>query len=192
MTRARQRRHQLNCEVLEGRQLLSNFLSATGSGATGAVFTVRGVATDSAGNVYEVGTFGNKGSVATFGSHKITSATTSAIFVAKFSNKGVWQWAKAIDPGSPLSEYQGNGIVIDGLGRVDIVGSLSGTGIVSSIVVAQLNSGTGAIYWTDIFGGPNNAGSEGTGITAQPIFVCPALCWTSPERSPARSPSTTR
>jgi len=174
MTRLRQRKHQLTCEFLEGRQLLSgNFLSATGSGATGTVFDVRGVTTDSAGNVYEVGTFGNKSSMATFGSHKITSATTSAIFVAKFSNKGVWQWATAVDPGSSLLEYQGNGIVIDGLGRVDIVGSVSGSGIASSIVVAQLSSSSGAIYWTHVFGGPNNAGSEGTGITAEPIFVAP-------------------
>ena len=170
-----QRKHHLNCEILESRQLLSGFSSATGSGATGTLFDVRGVTTDSAGNVYEVGTFGNKGSTAHFGTHAITSATNSAIFVAKFSpTSGVWLWATAIDPGSPLSQYQGSGIVIDGLGRVDIVGGLTGPGISSSIVVAQLNSGTGAIYWNHLFTGPNNAGGGlGTGITALPIYVAP-------------------
>jgi len=170
MTGVPRRKQTLQCEALEDRQLLAgNFLSATGSGATGAVFDVRGVTTDSAGNVYEVGTFGNIGSTATFGAHTINCATTSAIFVAKFSTKGVCQWATAVDPGSPLSEYQGSGIVIDGLGRVDIVGSLTGSGIPSSIVVAQLNRSTGAILWAHVFGGPDNAGSSGAGIAAEPI-----------------------
>jgi hypothetical protein len=175
MTRRCQRKLQLNlnCEVLEGRQLLSNFLSVTGTGATGAVLDVRGVTTDSAGNVYEVGTFGNVGSVATFGSHKITSTTASAIFVAKFSPTKGWLWATAVDPGSPAMEYSGNGIVIDGLGRVDVVGGVRDAVIPSSIVVAQLDGGTGAIYWVHIFGGPNNAGSTATGIAQQPIFVAP-------------------
>jgi hypothetical protein len=176
MTRKCQRRRQLNlnCEVLEGRRLLSNnFLSVIGTGATGAVLDVRGVTTDSAGNVYEVGTFGNVGATATFGSHKITSAATTAIFVAKYSPAKGWLWATALGGGGPALRFQGNGIVIDGLDRVDIVGSVSGTGLNSSIFVAQLNSGTGSIYWTNVFGGPNNAGSTGSGITQQPIFVAP-------------------
>lgn len=174
MTRKRRRTCELNCETLEGRQLLaSNFLSVTGTGATGAVLAVRGVATDSAGNVYEVGTFGNLGSTATFGTHKIASAAASAIFVAKYSPAKGWLWATALGGGGSALEFQGSGIVIDGLGRVDIVGSVSGTHLRSSIFVAQLNSGTGSVYWTNTFGGPNNAGSTGSGITQQPIFVAP-------------------
>jgi hypothetical protein len=149
MTGKCRRKFRSTCEVREGRQLLSNnFLSVTGSGATGTVFDVRGVTTDSAGNVYEVGTFGNVGATATFGSHKLTSAATTSIFVAKYSPAKGWLWATALGGGGPALEFQGNGIVIDGLGRVDIVGNVSGTSFASSIFVAQLNSGTGSVYWT--------------------------------------------
>ena len=118
-----------------------------------------------------VGTFGGGsslglGATAYFGTRSITSATgtAAAIFVAKFSPSKGWLWAEAIDPDPPpVSAYQGNGIVIDGLGRVDIVGSL-GDGGSGGIVVAQLSSRTGATYWTHVFTGEG----VGTGITAEP------------------------
>jgi hypothetical protein len=158
--------------------IVQHFTGATGVGATGKVFDVQGVTTDSAGAIYVVGTFGNAGSTAHFGTHAITSATSTAIFVAKFAPSptapapltGSWLWATAIDPGSKLSAYQGYGIVIDGLGHVDIVGSLTGPKISPSIVVAQLNSGNGTISWTHVFTGiPGHGSGAGFGITAQPL-----------------------
>jgi hypothetical protein len=151
------------------------FIVGTAVGATGTVFDVQGVTTDSAGYVYVVGTFGNAGSTAHFGTHAITSATSTAIFVAKYAPAltpplgGTWLWARAIDPGSPLSAYQGHGIVIDALGRVDIVGSMTGPKTSRSIVVAQLNSINGNSFWTHFFPGSLGHGSAaGFGITAQP------------------------
>jgi hypothetical protein len=151
---------------------IANFLIATGVGVTGKTtyIEVKGVTTDSAGYVYVVGAFGGAGSTAQFGTHKITSATREAIFVAKFSPAatspfgGTWLWAKAIDPGGPSSIYGGWGIVIDGLGRVDIVGTLTTSPQSSrSILVAQLNGINGNIFWTHLY-----KGGQGFGITTQP------------------------
>jgi hypothetical protein len=151
-------------------------------GATGKVFDVQGVTTDSSGDVYVVGTFGNAGSTAHFGTHAITSATSTSIFVAKYFPglagpvpiPGSWVWATAVNAlnstRGPLPA-QGYGIVIDGLGRVDIVGSGGGMAT-SSIVVAQLNSSNGAVIWNHSFTGINPSSSgAGLGITAQPLLV---------------------
>ncbi len=142
----------------------SHFVYALGVGST-KMIDVKGVATSPAGDVYVVGTFSG---VASFGPYiSITSSTISAIFVAKFSPSGGWQWATAIDPGSSLSEYQGNGIVFDQAGLVDIVGNLTGSGIPPQSIVAQLNPTNGAVNWIDHFT-PTPAGGSSTasGITA--------------------------
>ncbi len=142
----------------------SHFVYALGVGST-KMINVAGVATSASGDVYVVGTFSGAASFGPY--HSITSSTITAIFVAEFSPSGGWQWATAIDPGSSLSEYRGDGIVVDQTGQVDIVGNLTGSGIPSQSIVAQLNPTTGALNWLDHFT-PASSGSSSTasGIAA--------------------------
>jgi hypothetical protein len=99
---------------------------------------VKGVATDSSGNVYIIGTF--FGAV-DLGGGVLVSAGASDVFVAKYKPNGAFLWAKRYGNASPQN---GKAITVDALGNVLVVGDFSG----------QIDFGGGALATagsTDIF-----------------------------------------
>lgn len=80
-----------------------------------------GIALDSAGNSYVVGTFHG---TATFGATTLTSAGQSDIFVAKFDPNGQLLWARSA--GGPGYD-NGAGIAMDAAGNAHITGSFEAT-----------------------------------------------------------------
>lgn len=90
--------------------------------------SVAQIATDAAGNIYIVGS--SQGTISYFGSTAISSVGTNTlgsqnIIVAKYSNAGALQWAKAV--GSSGFEY-GTGIAVDTNGDVYVTGYNDATG----------------------------------------------------------------
>jgi hypothetical protein len=93
---------------------------ATRLGATG-YDEGRGIATDSAGNVYVTGYYSGN---TTFGGITLTSnAGSSDAFVVKYDTSGTAQWAESI--GGGLSDH-GYGIAADSSGNVYVTGRYNG------------------------------------------------------------------
>jgi hypothetical protein len=77
----------------------------------------RGIAMDSAGDVYVTGRFGDS---ASFGGPALTSSGGRDIFIAKYTSDGSPQWAKAA---GLIFDDSGLGIAVDGQGAVFVTGS---------------------------------------------------------------------
>ncbi|WP_052374974.1 hypothetical protein [Chondromyces apiculatus] len=128
------------------------------------------VVTDAAGNVYLVGDFAG---TIDLGGGTLTSAlaTTTDVFVAKFSPSGAHLWSRRL--GSAGSDHAYDVAIAPG-GQVVIAGSfvstvdlgngqmLTSTGGLDGFV-ATLNAATGDAMWGSSFGGPG-ADDEGLGV----------------------------
>ena len=117
--------------------------------------TGKAIATDSAGNVYVVGSYYDS---VTIGSITLTGSYDDA-FVAKYDTSGTVQWARSI--GGTSYDY-GYGIATDSAGNVYVVGSyygsvtiglttLNGTGS-SDVFVAKYDT-SGTVQWARSIGG---------------------------------------
>jgi len=119
-------------------------------GGTGATLA-RGVAADSAGNAYVIGTY--MGTVS-FGAAKLVSSAPADTFVCKVSPSGKFLWAVSSVGGKGS---WGSGVAADGAGHVYVTGgyggamtlgttklTASGTG---STFVAKLDAATGKFLW---------------------------------------------
>ena len=94
------------------------------------------IKTDGAGNSYITGYFYG---TATFGSIVITSSGAQDIFIAKYNNAGLCLWAKrAGGTGADI----GNGITVDNLGNVIVVGEFDGSATFGSTVLNSMNGST--------------------------------------------------
>ncbi|RYU93969.1 SBBP repeat-containing protein [Emticicia agri] len=127
------------------------------------------IAVDAAGNVYITGGFSG---TASFGSESvIANGSNMDIFVAKYSNAGVVQWAKSA---SGTGNDVGASIVVDASSNAYITGNYAsiimfGDHLVSSqsssadIFVAKCNS-SGEFLWVQSAGGAGNDSGSGIGI----------------------------
>jgi hypothetical protein len=117
-----------------------------------------GIAVDVGGNAYVTGRF--SGASATFGPFTLTNGGplygyggTNEIFVAKLSSAGIWQWA--VRAGGDSNDY-GKDIVLDGTGRLQVVGSFtSATAQLGAVGLANTSQGTltsgQMLYQSDVF-----------------------------------------
>jgi hypothetical protein len=140
-------------------------VQAQGSGSVGA----NGIAVDSNSNVYITGSF--KDSVY-FGSTTLASES-AAIFVAKLSGSGSWQWAVQSQDQlwGPSGDDSGIRIAVDSNSNPYVTGTFRETTTFGSttltsiglldIFIAKLSS-SGSWLWAVKAGGPNN--DEGLGI----------------------------
>jgi hypothetical protein len=124
------------------------------------------IAVDAGGYVYITGGFSG---TATFGSTDVTSAGSSDVFVAKYTNSGVLEW---IQSAGGTGSDQGTSIAVDGSGNAYITGNFSntatfGTSTVTAqyfdpdVFVAKCNS-SGVFQWAQSGGG--GGGDSGSGI----------------------------
>jgi hypothetical protein len=138
-------------------------IDATGSS------TVRGVATDHAGNLYACGGFGG---TAMFGEHQVTAAAGAGYFdayVAKADGSGQWQW---VSDARANTNAEAICLAVAGSGDVYSTGSFRGTtyfgtnGVsaqsVADLFITKLD-GSGQFRWvraTSSGCGNGNLGSE--------------------------------
>ena len=118
-----------------------DFVWAKRMGGTGAD-EGRGIALDSAGNVYTTGRF--EGTVdfdPGAGTFTLTSAGDNDIFVSKLDSEGNFLWAKAM---GGTSGDEGRGIALDSAGNVYTTGRFEGT--------ADFDPGTGTFNLTSAGG----------------------------------------
>ncbi|HIF16371.1 MAG TPA: hypothetical protein EYQ85_03855, partial [Candidatus Poseidoniales archaeon] len=124
--------------------------------------------TDSSGNSYITGKYGNGGSTsASFGEHSISysSGGAGSLFIAKLNTTGSWKWAVT----SGGSDDMGMGIDVDPLGNVHVTGetqaatSMLGcsSNSYSGIFVAKLDT-NGTCIWVN-----SVATSFGTGTSIE-------------------------
>jgi hypothetical protein len=147
-------------EYLETRNLPSvNFGSAFAIGPTAAgnygESWGRHITSDTAGNVYVTGLFAGSVDFDPLNVHADNSDllqslnNTDDVFVAKYSSSGAFQWARRM--GSASGSDWGEGVAVDGVGNVYVVGvgsgdfgpfTLSGT----DVFVEKLDAG-GSVLW---------------------------------------------
>ena len=133
----------------------------------------RGIAIDSAGNVYTTGSY--QGTVDFDpgpGTYSLTSAGLSDIFVARLDSQGTFVWARSL---GGILEDQGADIAVDAAGNVYTIGYYQGaadfdpgTGVanlssagLSDIFVSKLSS-NGDYIWAGSMGGELD--DEGNGL----------------------------
>jgi hypothetical protein len=114
------------------------------------------ISTDSAGNVYIIGSFEQ---TIDFGGGSLTSSGMRDIFVAKFSATGAFVWAKKF---GSTGDDVGYGLTVDSAGDVVISGkiqnsvSFGGTALTSAggddIFLAKLSGANGSHVWSKSFG----------------------------------------
>lgn len=132
----------------------------------------RGVALDGSGNVFVAGYFGSTTvDSVNFDGVKIITNGGRDIFIAKYNNAGVIQWARSA--GSALSGEEGRGMTIDLNGNPVMVGvfvdtaNFSGTELISNggndIFIAKYNT-DGTLLWVKNAGGPRNDAADGVDI----------------------------
>jgi hypothetical protein len=136
----------------------------------------KGIAVDGQGNIYITG-FYNAAPI-TFGSFTLASALWDDIFIVKYDNNGVEQWA--VKAGGGGNDY-GYGLTCDNSGNLFFVGNFEGSGSfgtnsVSSagwgdVVVAKYSAGNGVCSWAVKGGGAGNEGGKGIAISGNNIYV---------------------
>jgi BspA type Leucine rich repeat region (6 copies) len=140
-----------------GLQWVERMSGASNAGAEEAV-------TDSAGNVYVVGEFGDaNGDVVSFGSGITLTNIGSTVpgtpvgdaFLAKYNSSGVIQWAKR----AGTTNYDlFTGITTDGRGNFYASGALDGVGMPNGFkaVITKYDT-NGVVQWTQTSSGTNGA-----------------------------------
>ncbi|XZF15898.1 T9SS type A sorting domain-containing protein [Chitinophagaceae bacterium MMS25-I14] len=135
---------------------------ATYVGGTGNDY-VNGICTDPLANVYVVGSTSSTNNIATGGSvyQNTIGASTTAVFVAKYTAAGVKIWGTYF--GATGSSASGSAIVSDGtavyIGGSILTGNITGTvgqttgGGVGDGLLLSLNTATGARNWSSYYGG---------------------------------------
>lgn len=132
----------------------------------------RGIALDGSGNVFVAGYFGSTTvDSVNFDGVKILTNGGRDIFIAKYNNAGVIQWARSA--GSAASGEEGRGMAIDPNGNPVMVGifvdtaNFSGTQLISNggsdIFIAKYNT-DGTLLWVKNAGGPRTDAADGVGI----------------------------
>jgi hypothetical protein len=117
------------------------------------------IAIDNSGNSYITGYFTN---TTTFGTHSVTSNGSRDIFVAKYDNNGVAQWAHSA---GGVSDDYGIGVCTDNLGNAYVTGYFRntinfGSGSISSVGADDMflvkYNPAGTALWTVRGGGASN------------------------------------
>ena len=110
------------------------------------------------------------GAVINFSGQRFITNTGDDIFVWQYSPSSGWGWVTGLAPRPPGVDASGNGIVVDSLGHVDIVGGVTRTpNSGNRIIIAQFDRDTGDTLWLRAFGSLNGlAGASGTSIAAVP------------------------
>ncbi|MCP9764444.1 beta strand repeat-containing protein [Lacihabitans soyangensis] len=91
----------------------------------GSYHYVYDISTDAAGNAYITGVYAG---TLSFGGTTLTAVTTALeVFLVKFDNTGVLQWAKQISPATSSPYAGGLGLNVDGSGNIFLTGTFNGT-----------------------------------------------------------------
>lgn len=140
-----------------------NWAWAVGVGNGQTTPSVKGMASDAAGNTYLTGFFTD---TVRFGSTKLTAASSSNdIFVAKLDHNGTPLWAKRA---GGVGEDLGNGIAVDNAGNVYITGGVngvSGLATFSSITFNTTHNIDAFLAKYDAAGNIQWVQHPGTGVT---------------------------
>lgn len=131
-----------------------------------------GIAVDSYGNSYIVGTFAG---AASFGGFQLISHGSYDVFIAKLNNKGNWQWA--ISAGG-TSEDSGRSIAVDGAGNAYITGGFHGSATFGSTILTTLIDSEVYVakisadgQWQWAVAGNGTSDDEGVGIAVDSTAV---------------------
>jgi hypothetical protein len=121
-----------------------------------------GITRDASGNIIITGQTNSTTTIVTFGSHQTTNNGGIDVFIAKFNNNGVRQWATYY--GGSVDDY-GQGITTDTNGNILITGYASSGNAISTIgsyqtinggftdaFIAKFNS-NGVRQWATFYGG---------------------------------------
>lgn len=116
-----------------------NWLWASKAGGT-LYEDCRDIATDSAGNVYVVGSFM---STVQFGNSTITSAGSFDAFFAKLDAAGTWLWANRAGGDNTESGDNGLAIAVDAANDIYVTGAFNGTISFGSYSLISMDEGNG-------------------------------------------------
>jgi hypothetical protein len=136
-------------------------------GGSGASVSGRGIAVDSAGNVYLSGSFRD----ADLSTPALTKIGTQDGFAIKYNSSGAITWIQSF--GGLGSTTLARGIAVDGTGNVYLSGDITGANLTTPAVsllgtidalAMKLNS-SGTITWTKNFGGVGaSANTQGVAV----------------------------
>ncbi len=132
----------------------------------------RGIALDANGNVFVSGYFGSSTvDSVNFDGLKIITNGQRDIFLAKYNNTGIIQWA--VNGGGPLSAEEGRSVVVDPAGNPIMAGMFNDTATFSGtqlfteggndIFVAKYNT-NGNLIWAKSAGGLGGDAAEAVGV----------------------------
>jgi uncharacterized delta-60 repeat protein len=109
----------------------------------------RGIAVDSSGNAYVLGSTNSQG------------AGGADILIVKYNTSGTLQWQRTL---GGVSSDNGNGIAVDSSGNVYITGNTASSGEgLADAVVAKYNT-TGTLLWQRTIGGTGNENGFGIAV----------------------------
>lgn len=156
-----------------------NTLWAKGGGGTGGDRGL-GVALDGSGNVFVAGGFNSP--TVNFGTGGLTNAGTNTndIFIVKYNNSGVTQWAESA--GGSANDLA-NGVAADSLGNAYVTGYFAssninfGTGIINNntantqdIFVTKYN-GSGTAVWAQRSGGSMDDYANAIAVRGNRLYI---------------------
>ncbi len=133
-----------------------------GSTGTGAYWSA--VATDNQGNVLVTGIEGSAGQGLN-------------IVVRKYNSAGTILWTQTVNGTANLDDY-GQGIAVDAMGNVFVIGYVANVGTNEDIFIRKYNGANGATIWTQSYNGPLNINDEGYGVAVNAtgdIYVAGAV-----------------
>lgn len=116
-----------------------------GSSSLTAIREVHDIAVDNSGNAYITGFFNAN---MTFGTNTLTGTGVRNMFLAKYDNNGVFQWARRVNGPSVIGSCDARGIAVDTQGNIIVTGFFSGT-ITAETHTLTATAGIGGP--TDIF-----------------------------------------
>src|SRR3989339_645097 len=128
----------------------SEVWTKTHNGVTDGSDQGRGIAVDSSGNVYAIGT------------EEVTGQSYN-IWTRKYDSSGSEVWTKTYNGSANASDY-GNGIAVDDIGNVYVTGCETVTGQSYNIWTRKYDS-DGSEVWTKTYNGNANGTDVGSGIT---------------------------